>query len=175
MTPDLETLARLFYPTLEELGKFSPVADSDMPDPYRRLLAHEHHMTVTVEAFHGSPVDVRVIDKQTTPTHYARKIALVSQATRDVVQFGIMRVHLAHLAKEVRSEIESEGTPLGRILIEHGVLREVHLLALWKVECGEDLAALFGRVGSPTTYGRVALIDFNGEPAVELLEIVAPV
>ena len=30
-----------------------------LPEPYRRMLVHNHHMTVTMESFHGCPVDVR--------------------------------------------------------------------------------------------------------------------
>jgi hypothetical protein len=45
---------------------------------------------------------------------------------------------------------------------------------LYRVECGEDLAKIFGVAPGVPTYGRTALIHCNGEPAVELLEIVAP-
>jgi hypothetical protein len=38
------------------------------------LLAHDSHMTVTVERFHNGHVDVRVLETNITPTHYARKI-----------------------------------------------------------------------------------------------------
>ncbi len=92
-----------------------------------------------------------------------------------VVQFGIMRLDFSCVDPAVRREIESQRTPLGRILIEHNVLREVHLTRLYKVTPGEDLRRLFGMQPGEITFGRTALIHFDGEPAVELLEIVAPV
>jgi len=175
LTPDeLYALIGLFYARPEELGQFEEVLLSRMPEPYRELLAHTEHMTVTVEQFHNSPVDVHVHKTLITPTHYARKISLTRSSDGRVVQFGIMRVNLSMLPAEVRREIEAQQTPLGRILIEHDVLRKIHLMSLWRVEPGADLCSIFGLAAPETTYGRAAVIDCNGEPAIELLEIVTP-
>jgi chorismate-pyruvate lyase len=175
LTPDLNTLIALFYSQPAELGQFEEVLISKMPEPYRLLLAHTEHMTVTVERFHGGAVDVRVLDTLVRDTHYSRKIILTRQSDGEVVQFGIMRINLALLSPEVRAEIESQRTPLGRILIEHDVLRKIHLMSLWRVLPGADLCRIFGLPQPQFTYGRAAVIDCNGEPAVELLEIVTPV
>lgn len=171
---DLEQLARLFYPSLDSLGRFMLVDAEQMPAPYQRLLNHEHHMTVTVEDFHGCPVDVTVLDRNRSQTHYARKILLVRQRDRVVVQYGIMRVNLNYLSAEVRAAIEDESTPLGRILIEHNVHRSIHLRSLWQVTPGVELCHFFGMPPDGQTYGRSALIRCDDEPAIELLEIVAP-
>lgn len=173
-TPDLETLARLFYAHLGELGQFDDVPVQNMPPGYRQLLAHTAHMTVAVEELHGGPVDVRVLDKRITPTHYARKILLARQRDGVVVQFGIMRINFAYLETEVRRLIESETTPLGRVLIEHNVMRRVRLAGLWRVTPGPDLQQLFHLPEPRETYGRTALIECNDEPAIELIEIVTP-
>ena len=203
-TPDLETLVDLFYDNLRDLGEFTEVDEAEMPEVDRGLLAHDEHMTVAVEAFHGCPVDVRVLEVHTTPIHYSRKILLTRQSDGAVVQYGIVRLNLDYLGADVRREIESQQTPLGRILIEHNVLRTVRLLTLWKIEPGEELRKLFGldkplshveaggrspdaaatgveaqssegdRPPASTCYGRTALIYCNGIPAVELLEIVTP-
>lgn len=174
ITPDLDTLTRLFYAAPADLGGFDEVTADEMPADYRRLLAHEQHMTVTVEAFHGGPVDVVVLEKRLTPTHYARKILLARQSDGRVVQFGIMRVNLACLSPEVKEQILAEGTPLGRVLIEHGLLTNVQLFSLWRVAPGPDLARLFDLKAAETTYGRTALIELDGAPAVELIEIITP-
>jgi chorismate-pyruvate lyase len=173
--PDLATLVALFYSDTAQLGQFELVTADEMPPDYCTLLAHQNHMTVTVERFHNSPVDVRVLKSQVTGTHYARKILLARQSDGVVVQFGIMRINFAYLSEKVRREVESRAKPLGRILIENNVLREVELVKLWKVTPGEDLRSLFSLPKGAVTYGRTALIHCNGEPAVELLEIVTPV
>jgi chorismate-pyruvate lyase len=173
--PDLPTLVGLFYSQPLRLGRFAAQAAEELPPPYRRLLAHQNHMTVTVEQFHGCSVDVRVLETSLTGEHYSRKILLARQSDAQVVQFGIVRLDFQFVSQAVREAVESESTPLGRILIQHNVLREVHLSRLWRVEAGEDLAALMSIQPGTVTFGRTAIIDCNGEPAVELLEIVAPV
>lgn len=173
-TADLETLVGLFYAQVDDLATFAPRHFSQLPPEYRRLLAHTGHMTVTVEDRHSSPVDVHVLQIHRTDTHYSRKILLKRQSDGRVVQFGIVRLALDTLEKPARDEILSERTPLGRVLIEHGVMRAVQLLGLWEVTCGPELAEHFGTEPGHTTYGRTALIYCNSEPAIELLEIVAP-
>lgn len=173
--PDLEALARLFHESTAALGEFHEVAVGQMPETYRRLLAHTHHMTVTTEQFHGSPVDVRVLAKRSTAEHYAREILLTRQTDHVVVQYGIMRIHWTYVTPEVRREIESEQQPLGRILIQHDILRSVQLYNLWQVATGPVLDRAFGLAAPSITYGRTALIEFDNDPAIELVEIVAPV
>lgn len=138
------------------------------------MLAHEAHMTVTVESRHGCEVDVEVLETRSTNSHYLRKILLRRTSDRRVVQFGIVRLAIAALQPEVFQEIAAQKIPLGRVLIQHNVLRQVQLNALWEVQCGGELANYFEVAPGHTTYGRTALIYCDGEPAVELLEIVGP-
>jgi chorismate-pyruvate lyase len=165
----------LFYASLSELGRFDELESRQLERDYRMLLAHDSHMTVTVERFHNGPVDVRVLDSKLSGAQYARKILLARHGDGEVVQFGIMRLNFSCVSPAVRREVESRAIPLGRILIQHNVLREVHLTKLWRVTPGEELRGLFKMEPGQITYGRTAIIDCDGEPAVELLEIVAPV
>jgi len=164
----------IFYPSIDVLGAFEEVRADAIPDVCRTLLDHNEHMTVTVEAHHRSPVNVTVLESHSTDCHYSRKILLTRQSDGKVVQFGIVRLNLDYLGPQVRQEIESQQTPLGRILIEHDVLRTVKLLSLWKIFPGDDLQKMFGLHAAKTCYGRTALIYCNGVIAVELLEIVTP-
>lgn len=168
---DALLLAGLFYDDSAQLGEFEEVTANEMPPVYRGLLHHSHHMTVTMEQHHGSPVSVDVLDVIESPEYYSRKILLRRDTDNCVVQFGIVRLNLDCLAPKVRREIEKREKPLGRILIEHDVLRSIHLASLWKVALGEDLAQLFGNERGAITYGRTARIYCNEELAVEVLEI----
>lgn len=172
--PELDSLVALFYDAPEQLADFTEVQAAEMPPVYQRLLAHNHHMTVTVEQRHGSIVDVRVLQTRTDDHHYARRILLTRQSDGRVVQFGIVRMDFRIFSDEVRDEIESQTAPLGRILIRHEVHREVELCKLWRIEPGEDLQRLFKIAATDCTYGRTALIHCNGLPAIQLLEIVTP-
>ena len=143
--PHLPDLVRLFYEQPGELGSFERLESaSDVPEPYRHLLAHHEHMTVTVEEFHGCKVDVQVLATRWDKNFYSRKILLTRQRDGQVVQFGIPRLNMDYLDEEVRREIQSQAKPLGRVLIDHNVLREVQLVALWKVQPGPDLCRMFG-------------------------------
>ena len=53
--PDRRGLFSLFPPA-EVIAHSELVAPEEVPEPYDRLLCHEHHMTVTVENYHGEPV-----------------------------------------------------------------------------------------------------------------------
>lgn len=205
--PQLETITAPFFPALAELGEFRLVAVDDMPADYQTLLAHDAHMTVTVEAFHNSMVDVAVLDEHRAGDYYSRTSLLICRQSRKIVQFGIMRIDLSGLPQIVREEIESRGTPLGRILIRHNVLRHVELHRLWRIKPGRELQrrliyqiapaanqpagmaastsddssiSVFNLAKLPTQksldaerlYGRTARIVVEGQPAVELLEIV---
>jgi chorismate-pyruvate lyase len=170
-TPDLQVLVDLFYPHPDELGRFEEIDRSEVPEPYRSLLAHHAHMTVTVEKFHGCLVDVEVLRTLTNSTHYSRVIRLRRQSDRTVVMFGLVRLNRQFLGETVFGEIESQQEPLGRILIRHNVLRNVKLLSLWKITPGPELLAGVEMPELDLCYGRTALIYCNGVPAVELLEI----
>lgn len=172
--PALEYLAGLFYENFAELGTFVEVQAEDLPDGYRGLLAHHEHMTVAVERRHGSPTDVTVMATKHEADYYSRKIILRRQSDRRPVLFGIPRLNLRLVDDEVRREILGEQKPLGRVLIEHNVLREVQLASLYRIVPGPDLCRLFGLSQPETTYGRTAFIYCDGYPAVELLEVVSP-
>ncbi len=175
VTPDLHALVQLFHSRTDELAQFEEVDWHDLARDYRMLLAHDSHMTVTVERFHNGPVDVRVLASRIDESHYAREILLARQSDGVVVQFGIMRFDFSAVNDQVRREIESQQTPLGRILIQHNLLTKVHLRKVWKVVPNEQLAGHLGMQPGEITFGRTAVIHLDGEPAVELLEIVAPV
>ncbi|MGC4007017.1 MAG: hypothetical protein QM811_29390 [Pirellulales bacterium] len=172
--PDLAQLVALFHTRFEDLGAFSPVLAEAMPQPYRDLLAHEHHMTVTVENHHRTSVDVEVLDARVQGEHYLRSIVLRRKTDHAVVQYGIVRLDLTRLDETPRREILSQKIPLGRVLIQHGVLRTIHLSRLWRVACGPTAAKLFSCQEGTITYGRTAAILTSGTPAIELLEVVSP-
>jgi chorismate-pyruvate lyase len=172
--PALDHLAGLFYAEIEELGAFEEVLAEATPEPYRTLLAHHDHMTVSVEKFHGCKVDVEVLASRKEGDYYSRKIVLHRQSDRKTVLFGVPRLNLRLVDEDVRREILGEQIPLGRVLINHNVLREVQLASLYRVTPGPELVRLF-RLAEPTvTFGRTAFIYCDGYPAIELLEVVSP-
>ena len=149
----LKRLLGEFYPgaKLSEspVGHFE--RQSEIPPPHRGLLDHDGHMTETVEAFYGCPVEVvvhrhhqSVDDTDSGVNWYCREITLTETSTGQTVQYGIVRLKIESLQPEVWRRIESRGTPLGRVLIENDVLRRVELKRLWQVHAGPVLVDHLG-------------------------------
>ncbi|MEN0110706.1 MAG: hypothetical protein AAF805_08270 [Planctomycetota bacterium] len=169
----------LAAPFLGVPGDLTAVGYGDLPSSYQTLLAHAGHMTVTLEAWHESLVDVRVAgetlpDDDAEGHHYTRHSLLTRRSDGRVVQSGVMRIALTGLPDAVRDAVTRGGCPLGRILIRSNLLREVEPLALWRIEPGPMLAEELSTDPGEVIYGRTARILVEGRPAVELLEIVKP-
>ena len=149
--------------------------ETEVPEPYRQLLVHTHHMTVTVEEYYHQPVDVKVLEFWQRGDDYARKILLTLRGTGQVVQFGIVRIDLSLLSPAVRQEIEAGRTPLGRILIENNVLRTVQPIGYFEVALSSAMMNWFGLSEPRTTYGRIGVIFTDGRPAIQVAEILSPI
>jgi hypothetical protein len=131
-------------------------------------------MTVTQEAYHGDQVDVRILERRLTGDFYARKILLALQGSGKIVQFGIPRINLRCCSKAVREEILFGQTPLGRILINHKVLRRLEPTAYFRVTPSPAMMTWFNLDQPCITYGRMGIIYCDEQPAIEVLEIVTP-
>ena len=118
MNDPIDTLIELFYSSRDDLGKFFSIEANELSDQYRSLLAHHDHMTVTVEAWHNSLVNLRVLEERRDRDRYARRIVLARQRDGVPVQFGIMQINLAGLPGiSVPCGKSSEGLPIGVQLI----------------------------------------------------------
>src|SRR5262245_48632873 len=173
MAPASSLLLSRFLPAAD-LGKCEVVPAREVPAPYRDLLAHERHMTATLEAHHGDRVDVRVLAAHQRRDGYTRKVLLELHGTGRVVEFSLVRVRLSLCSPCVRQEIVAGRTPLGRILTDHGAPRTIELAALLRVVPGPALQRWFGFDRSRLAYGRLACISLRGRPAVEVLEVLPP-
>ncbi len=172
--PDYRTLYSRF-PDADGIPEAVSVSPDEIPEPYRSLLVHSHHMTVTVEQFYGDRVDVRVLETRTDGAEYSRKILLTLAGDGRVVQFGTVFIDLDLLAPTVRQQIVAGDTPLGRVLIQNDVLREVRPTGFVKVSPHATMRSWFGMAGDASLYGRLGVITADGQPAIEVLEILAPV
>ena len=148
------------------------VQPAAMPAAERQLLAHREHMTIVLQDHHGSPVEVQVMEAVRDHDLYARKIILTPGHADKIVEAGIVRMNFRYMSAEVRDAIVARRRPLGEILIAHDVLRRIEPLWFIRLPAESDVLALFDLHPQQPTYGRLATIFCNGEPAIELLEIV---
>ena len=132
-------------------------------------------MTVTMEQFHHCDVDVSVVYEELQDPLYMREILLTKTGTHAVVLFGLVRFDFSYVPPAVKAEILAKELPLGRVLIRHNVLRHIDLGAILKITPGLALRRHLQLKDASPVYGRMATIFCNGSPAVDLLEVAAPV
>ena len=173
------TLMALCAPFISADVGFDPqcavVQPEEIPHPDDQLLVHHEHMTVALERFHGSPVDVHVQDEHldTAGELYTRRIVLTPQSSpRKPVEWGIVRLDFRYMDDAVRDEILRKQLPLGAILIKHDVHRRIKPRFFVRFPPGGPVLKLFGADESRPVYGRLGTIYCDDEPAIELLEIV---
>jgi hypothetical protein len=145
-----------------------------IPVPQRRLLAHAGHMTEVLERLHGGVLSVQPYRVHREGDIYGRRIDLFAAGVDGPVMTGIMIFNLALVAPEVREEIVAARSPLGAILIRRRILRRVRPDAFLEFDPRDPLVARFGPDDARPAYGRLATIDCDQRPAVDLLEIVRP-
>jgi chorismate-pyruvate lyase len=132
-------------------------------------------MTTTLESHWQTTVTLEVLNHHYEDPLYTRKILLRHGETGAVVQFGIMQFNFRNCTDQVRQEILEQSTPLGRILITHGLLRRISTHALLEIEPDEEIRRLLdiaqSEGGKPRKiWGRLATIYVDEKPAVALLE-----
>lgn len=90
------------------------------------------------------------------------------------MQFGLVRIDLGVCPDAVRDAIVAGQTPLGRVLIEHDMLRRVEPVAFLRVSLSREMADWFRVPAGRETFGRLGVIYTGERPAVEVLEILSP-
>ncbi|MBY0588523.1 hypothetical protein K2X85_15210 [bacterium] len=145
-----------------------------VPAPYRDLLVHHGHMTETLDRYYSSSVAVHPYLVHRHGEMYGRKLDLSIPPDGKIVMTGLMIINLTFVGAEVALKIVEGKTPLGRLLIENNVLREVNSGTYLKLAPTDPLVKRFHSSADRPAYGRLATIFFSDKPAVDLLEIVAP-
>lgn len=143
----------------------------ELPDLPQRLLVHNRHMTATLNAHYGESVELRVLDVRREADTYQRMILLTVGGGEKVVEFGIVRLYLSALPQAAQNEVMLESRPLGEILARHGVLTQVEPRWYLRFPATSPVVDYFAPDASDA-FGRLGIIHCNGQPAVELLEVV---
>jgi hypothetical protein len=158
-----------------DFSQVAIVPPSWLPQPYQALLVHHNHMTVAVEEHYQQAVDIQVLNSRRIGNSYGRETLLLLNGTRQVVQFGAVRINLACCAQPVCEAIVAEHVPLGRVLIQNNVLRRIEPTAFLQITPGAKLAEWFGLSRPETCFGRLGVIFCDDRPAIAVLEILSPV
>lgn len=170
------TLEALFdsLPQAPPVPDYNYVTAAEMPEPFRQLLAHNRHMTIAMETYHRCKIGVQVLQSTKIAKNqwYARQIVLHPLESNQIVQGGIVRIHLSMLDPAVQVAILREDTPLGHVLINHDVLRHIEVKEYVRIEPGPALSKWPGFAGNEPAYGRLGILYCDLQPAIELFEVI---
>lgn len=168
---ELASLCDGFFDELSWTASCQVVSPNMVPEPARALLVHNDHMTATLRQHYGEPVALTVLDHRHSGDDYRRKIILTVGDGRTAA-VGVVRLNLKYVAQDIRTAIVERRTPLGDILGKHRVLTRVEPKWFLRFPATTPVVECFSPRPAGDVYGRLGLIYCDGEPAVELLEIV---
>ncbi|MGD2111465.1 MAG: hypothetical protein PVI86_18970 [Phycisphaerae bacterium] len=149
-----------------------PIPAKQIPDPFANLLVHRDHMTARLREHHGQPIALRVLDEVHEDPLYRRKIVLTLGGTPRVVEFGVVRIDFRFAPPDARKAILEQRVPLGDVLMRCTALRQIQPRWYVKLSARCPIFAEFCDDGLDQVYGRIGTIYCDGEPAVEVLEVV---
>jgi chorismate-pyruvate lyase len=161
--------------TAVSAGDYAIVPASEVPQPFHRLLVHHGHMTEVLEKHYGRAVELTVQQSESSQECYRRRITLAAGKDGPLVELGIVRIDFSYLPATAREAILSESIPLGRVLIEHKLLRRVVPHHYVRFDADSAVVRLYNLATPKVLYGRLGTIFCNHQPAIELLEIVTGV
>lgn len=156
------------------LGYWDQVSADEVPNPYRDLLVHDSLMTPGLERFYSQKATLRVVEESRQPDRYARKILLGTRGANRVVEFAIIRIEACRCAERFWDVLMEGKTPVGTILTQNNVQTRVQADTFIEVTPGPELMTHFKMNMPEVLYGRFATHYWEGEPAVQVLEILPP-
>jgi len=181
MTPTANRIANILYPLTDfysEAGEMLPYIDvidgSVMPQPYRRLLMHDHDMTPTLEAFTGEELHLKLLAAQRHDAALFREVLLMTPDDQPV-EFGAIRIELERFDDEPRELIEDCRVPLGTILARYAIPHQSRPNGYFRLDTDKLIRGAFALPRSRQLYGRHNIIYDPDEAALaEVVEILPP-
>lgn len=168
--PALEDFFLLSLPGVEE------IAAEELPQPYRRLLAHDQDMTSTLRRHHGEELVLRVIAKRHAEPYLERRVVLAGVTSGRPVEYGAIRIALSPFEAAARAAILESRRPLGAILADFSIPYVSRPEAFLRLESGEEMERALELSASDTVlFGRSNVLRSpGGAELARVLEILPP-
>lgn len=171
---------RLLYPLDEFYDRaglvvppVSEVRGTDVPEPYRRLLVHDHDMTPTLEAFHGERIHLRVIGRRLDGESLSRLVVLTTNETERPVEFGAIVIHVDEFPPAARDLILECRCPLGTILADFSVEHVSRPRAFLRLDSDPLIKGAMELTGRQPLYGRRNVLSTpGGRVLADVVEIL---
>jgi chorismate-pyruvate lyase len=150
----------------------TPVVPDDIPQPYRSLLVHESDMTVTLERHFGGRVVLRPLSTLVVGPSYFRRVLLAQEYSGRPVEMGAIRIRLDAFSARIRTLIQRNEIPLGRILRDGDVdFKSVAKLFL-AVTPNPEMMGIFWMREARTLYGRRTEVISRGAKVGDIVEVL---
>jgi hypothetical protein len=129
---------------------------TEVPQPYQKLLVHDHDMTSELAAFHGDSISLTVLQSQHIGSIYLREVTLYAATSGNTVEYGLIEILLDSFPPELRSRILAGDTPLGTILTTSGLPFHSEPQGFFTVP-SESIATIF----PPSPSGKILFGRYN--------------
>ncbi len=151
------------------------VRSDAVPEPCKTLLVHSLDMTPTLEKFYRQPLRLQVLSRERQDGSYFREVVLRLGGDWRPVEYGAIRIFLAHLPAVAAQRVLEEERPLGDILRGEAVPHLSWPQAFFFIEADAHLSALLGVRRPACLYGRRnVLLDARRRLLAEVIEILPP-
>jgi hypothetical protein len=144
-----------------------------LPEMARRLLAHDHGMTATLEAFWGERMRLTVLHTAEEATRLRRYVLLSGANSGTPAELGLIEMHLDALPPGALFAVRQRRIPFGAILSACGVSFRSQPDGFLTLAADDSIARLLRVAPGEAIYGRATtLYDLDGNTlatAVELL------
>jgi hypothetical protein len=98
------------------------ITPREIPQPYQKLLVHDHDMTSELADFHGDSISLTVLHAQLNDPIYLREVTLHATTTGATVEYGLIEILLNSVPPALRPLILAGDTPFGTVLTTSGLL-----------------------------------------------------
>jgi chorismate-pyruvate lyase len=168
---DLHTDALLLLPNA------ATVAGDEVPMPYRDLLVHRSDMTSTLSRFHGSTIQLQVLEQSIDETSILRGVILRRCRDNQPVEYGAIRIYLKHFPEGAAATLRAGTTPLGSVLADFSIPYVSNPLGYIRLTTSEEIAkSLELDTLGDVVYGRRNRhLTPAGDVLADILEILPPV
>ncbi len=146
---------------------------TELPEPYRQLLAHDGDMTSRLEKFHHDKIRIQLLERRVNDGAYFREVTLWTE--QRAVEFGAIKIMMDLFPPEAQREIREEKEPLGKILVRHGVAFASQPRLYLGLMSDGFINGVLGLEEPRFLYGRRnTLVDSWSRPLAEIVEILPP-
>jgi len=175
-----ERQVRLLYPLSEfykeaglSLPQVEEIEASQLPEPYKSLLAHANDMTPTLERLYHQSIRLQILKHHHRGDVFSRQVLLLLNGSQKVVEFGAIRIYLRHFSPQAQRLIVEGQRPLGNILASEQIAHTSHPRAYVRVTADETIGQALQAEKSQLLYGRRnVLLNSERETLAEILEIL---